>query len=224
MLKLAPSILSADFSKLGEEILTIEKAGAHYIHIDVMDGHFVPNISIGLPVIKSIRPITDMTFDVHLMIAEPEKYLEAFAQAGADIINVHAEVCPNLPDVIHKIKRLNKRAAVTVKPKTPIEPLFDIAQELDLILIMSVEPGFGGQDFITDSLRKAEDLANFISKNNLLVEIEMDGGIYLNNVRQVLDSGVNVIVAGSAIFKSEDPGKEVKNFYNAFKQWNNDQA
>ncbi len=221
MFKLAPSILSADFARLGEEVKIVEEAGAHYIHIDVMDGHFVPNISIGLPVVKSLRKITDMTLDVHLMIAEPERYIEDFAEMGADIINVHVEACKDAKKIIERIKSLDKRAALTIKPSTPIESVYDYLGELDMVLIMSVEPGFGGQEFNPDALKKASKLSDFIEKNNLLTEIEMDGGIYLSNVNEVLESGVNVIVAGSAVFGSKNPSEAVKSFYSTFRNFKN---
>ncbi len=219
MIKLAPSLLAADFSILGKEIRKIERAGAHYLHLDIMDGHFVPNISFGIPVVKSIRNVTNMTFDVHLMICEPIKYIEAFADAGADIINIHVEACDNIKESIAKIKSLNKRAAVTIKPMTDLEKVYDIIEDIDMVLVMSVEPGFGGQGIIPETLKKAEVLANYISNNKLLTEIEMDGGIYLSNVKDVLNAGVNVVVAGSAVFGVDDVESCVKEFYQVFKEY-----
>lgn len=218
MRKLAPSLLAADFSRLKDEIRKIERAGAHYLHLDVMDGHFVPNISFGIPVIQSIREVTNMTFDVHLMIENPDRYIEAFAGAGADIINVHIEACQNIKETIAKIKSADKRAAVTVSPATDISRVYDVLAELDMVLIMSVEPGFGGQEILPHIFKKAEKLANHIANEKLLVDIEMDGGIDLHNVRDVLSSGVKVVVVGSAIFKAEDPSQAVKDFYEVFRE------
>lgn len=219
MYKLAPSLLAANFAILGQQIKQIENAGAHYIHLDVMDGMFVPNISFGIPVIKSLRKTTPMTFDVHLMIAKPERYVEAFVNAGADIINVHVEACDDLKDTIRLIKNLNKRAAVTIKPSTPPETVFDVLGDVEMVLVMSVEPGFGAQGFIPETLKNAEKLATYIANNKLLVDIEMDGGIYLNNVTEALDAGVNVVVAGTAVFGAENPGEAVREFYSVFKEY-----
>ncbi|MDR2939015.1 MAG: ribulose-phosphate 3-epimerase [Clostridiales bacterium] len=215
MFKLAPSILAADFTQLGYQIKQIEESGAHYLHIDVMDGLFVPNISLGQPVIKSIRKATDMTFDVHLMIDSPDRYIEEFANAGADIINVHVEAVPDIDASIRKIKSCNKRAAITVKPNTDIEVVYPFLGLVDMVLIMSVEPGFGGQKLIPGALKKAEKLAGHITNNNLFTEIEMDGGINMENIKDVLNAGVNVAVVGSAIFGSSDIKKSVRDFYNA---------
>lgn len=212
MNKLAPSILTADFSKLGEELDIIEKAGAHYLHVDVMDGSFVPNISIGIPVIKSIRKASGLIFDVHLMIERPERHIKQFAESGADIINFHIEAVDNPERLIREIKSLGKKAAMTLKPGTAITDVYKYIDELSMVLIMSVEPGFGGQEFIAESLKKAEALRNYIEKNSLDVDIEMDGGIKLDNVRDVLNAGVNVVVTGSAIFDAEDKCKATKNF------------
>jgi len=211
---LAPSILAANFSALGEDISIVEKNGAEYLHFDVMDGRFVPNISFGIPVLAGIKKCTKLFFDVHLMIYDPLKYIEAFAEAGADIINFHIETVSDIPSIIKAIKKTGKKAAVTLKPNTPIEKIYKWADVVDMILIMSVEPGFGGQKFIELSYERAESLANYINKNNLHTKIEMDGGIDLTNLRRVLNSGVNVVVAGSAIFKQkhEDTAEAVKKF------------
>lgn len=216
--KLAPSILSADFTRLGEYIKTVERAGAHYLHFDVMDGHFVPNISFGVPVLRSIRPVSGLVFDVHLMISEPERYLDTFARAGADIINVHAEAARDLPSCLRQIRRLAKKAAVTVKPSTPVSEITRVADLIDLALIMSVEPGFGGQAFIPSALHKAEELAGFLLKRGLEAEIEMDGGIGLDNVRSALNAGVTVVVAGSAVFAltPEETADNVRAFLAVF--------
>lgn len=221
MYKLAPSILAADFANLGEEIKIIEAAGAHYLHLDIMDGHFVPNISMGIPVLKSIRKITDMTLDVHLMISEPSKYIKSFVDSGADIINIHAEISEDISESINIIKSFNKRVAITVKPDTDIDVVYPHIDNLDMVLIMSVEPGFGGQQFIPHTLKKAEKLADYVSKNNILLDIQMDGGIGLHNLKDVINSGVNVVVAGSSIFGVEDSTAAVKDFYNIFREVSN---
>jgi len=215
-LKLAPSILDADFTCLGEQIKDIEISGAEYIHADVMDGHFVPNISFGLPIIKSIRPLTDMVIDVHLMIDNPMKFVSRFADVGADIINFHLEAC-DPGSVLKAIKDNGKKAGLTIKPATPADKVIPFIDELDLILIMSVEPGFGNQKLIPESLRKAHILADYVEKHGLGLDIEMDGGINLSNVREVIQAGVNVIVAGSAIFRSVDPKVAVGAFMDIFK-------
>jgi len=201
--KLSPSILSADFAALGEQLAKIERSGAHYVHIDVMDGHFVPNITIGPLVIKSLRKRSKLIFDVHLMIENPWKYVQDFAEAGADIINFHIEAVKNPEALIDVIKRCGKQAAVTIKPETEIDAILPLINRVGMILIMSVNPGFGGQGLIPEALNKARRLRAYMRENNLSVDIEMDGGINLQNVKTVLDSGVNVIVAGSAIFGGE---------------------
>jgi ribulose-phosphate 3-epimerase len=222
MIKLAPSILASNLSKLEEEIMTIDKAGAHYVHIDVMDGHFVPNISFGMPVINSIRNITNMTFDVHLMIDEPYRYIKSFAEVGADIINIHVESCEDVKKVISRIKEFDKIPAITIKPNTDIECVYSLLEEVKMVLIMSVEPGFGGQKFIFESLNKAEQLASYVSNKNLNVDIQMDGGITLDNVKSVISSGVNVVVAGSSVYKKSkiETEEAVKQFYKIFKEYN----
>ena len=216
MIKLAPSILSADFSRLGKEIQAVREAGAHYIHIDVMDGHFVPNISIGPVVVKSLRPVSDAFFDVHLMIENPERYFEAFCDAGADLINFHLEASKDPLADIRLIKSLGKKAGITIKPGTPVEDVYPYLEQMDLVLIMSVEPGFGGQALIPGALVKARKLKDIITERRLPVEVEMDGGIYLENLRQVIEAGVDVVVAGSAVFKGGKPEERVGEFYRAF--------
>lgn len=209
---LSPSILAADFTVLGDEINEVKKAGAKYLHFDVMDGHFVDNISFGPPVLKSVRKATDLTLDVHLMISNPYKYIEAFANAGADIINFHYEAVDNHMDIINKIKSMNKKVGITVKPKTDIEKIYPFLKHLDMVLIMSVEPGFGGQKFNAEMLVKAKTLRKHIDDNNLSVDIEMDGGINLDNVNTVIESGVNVVVAGSAVFEKGKTEHNAKRF------------
>lgn len=220
MCKLAPSILAADFSQLGIALKTIEDAGAHYVHFDVMDGRFVPNISFGMPVLSSIRHCTKLEFDVHLMIMEPEKYLEPFAKAGADLISVHWEAMGNSENqmlhCIHEIKRLGKRAGVVISPHTSLDSILPFVEQVDLVLIMSVEPGFGGQALMPFTLDKTERLANFVQQKGLKTEIEMDGGIDMTNLRSVLDAGVNVVVAGSSVFGAVDIAQGVKGFLETF--------
>lgn len=198
--KLAPSLLAANFSHLGDDIAAVSRAGAHYIHFDVMDGCFVPNISFGTPVLGGIRPLTALPFDVHLMVERPSRLLDLFAQNGADILNVHMEAADDIPACVRRIHALGKKAAVTLKPGTPVAAVYPLAEETDMVLLMSVEPGFGGQAFLPETLRKAETLAGFAIHHGLSFDIEMDGGIGLNNVRPILDAGVNVVVVGSALF------------------------
>lgn len=211
MNKLAPSILSANFAALGEDVKKAERAGAQYLHIDVMDGAFVPSLSLGFPVIQSIRGLTDMVFDVHLMICDPDRYIEAFAAAGADIITVHAEACPHLNRTIASIKEQGIRAGVVLNPATPLSVLDYILEDLDMVLLMTVNPGFGGQKYIESCTRKIEELRKMITERGLDIDIEVDGGIKLDNVRKVLDAGANVIVAGSAVFEG-DVEQNVKEF------------
>jgi len=216
MYKLAPSVLAADFGQLANELRTVAEAGAHYAHIDVMDGHFVPNISIGVPVVKSLRKQSALVFDVHLMIAEPEKYIHAFADAGADIINFHLEAAKNPASLIQDIRALGVKPAITLKPGTPIEVVYPYASLVDMILLMSVEPGFGGQAFMPEALGRAKVLRSFLDKRNFATDIEMDGGIYIDNAAAVLASGVNILVAGTAIFGAADKAEAVRTFLRLF--------
>ncbi len=198
---IAPSILSADFAKLGEEVRAIDEAGADWIHIDVMDGHFVPNITIGPGVVKALRPHSAKPFDVHLMISPVDLFLDAFAEAGADIVTVHPEAGPHLHRTVQRIKALGKKAGVSLNPATPAKALDYVLEDIDLVLVMSVNPGFGGQKFITSQLRKIEAIANRIAKENLQVQLEVDGGIDPETARQAVAAGANVLVAGTAAFK-----------------------
>ena len=203
-IKISPSILSADFSKLGEEIIALEKAGADYIHIDVMDGHFVPNISIGPEVIKRLRPITKLPFDVHLMISPVNNFIKDFADAGANIITFHPEATDNVSETINLIKKLGKKVGVSLKPKSQINLIEDHLNEIDLILIMSVEPGFGGQKFMPEVLNKMKKLKNIINEKKLKIDIEIDGGINFENSRKAKDYGANILVSGSTVFKEHN--------------------
>ncbi|MGE5601084.1 MAG: ribulose-phosphate 3-epimerase [Pseudomonadota bacterium] len=198
---ISPSILSADFAKLGEEVRSIDEAGADWIHVDVMDGHFVPNITIGPGVVKALRPHSAKPFDVHLMISPIDNFLDAFAEAGADIITVHPEAGPHLHRTIQRIKVLGKKAGVSLNPATPAKALDYVLEEIDLVLVMSVNPGFGGQNFISSQLRKIEAIAKRIAKENLTVQVEVDGGIDPVTARQAVDAGATALVAGTAAFK-----------------------
>ena len=203
-IKISPSILSADFSKLGEEILALEQAGADYVHIDVMDGHFVPNITIGPEVIKRLRPITKLPFDVHLMISPVNNFIKDFADAGADIITFHPEATENISETINLIKKLGKKVGVSLKPKSQINLIESCLNEIDLILIMSVEPGFGGQKFMPEVLEKMKKLRNIVDEKKLDVDIEIDGGINFDNCKKAKDYGANILVSGSTVFKEHN--------------------
>jgi ribulose-phosphate 3-epimerase len=199
-IKISPSILSADFSILGEEIKSLEKAGADLIHVDVMDGHFVPNITMGPPIIKMIRKCTKLPFDVHLMISPVEKYIKDFANAGSDIITIHPEATDNLKRAIKTIKSLGKKAGVSLNPKTPISALMDVINEIDLILIMSVNPGFAGQSFMNEVLPKVKELRQLINEKKLEIDIEIDGGINFETAPLAIKAGANILVSGTTIF------------------------
>ena len=210
LIKISPSILSADFSKLGEEIVALEKAGADYIHIDVMDGHFVPNITIGPEVIKRLRPITKLTFDVHLMIEPVDNFIKDFADAGSDIITFHPEATKNLSETIKLVKSYGKKVGVSLKPESPINLITPYIDQVDLILIMSVNPGFGGQKFMPEVLDKMKKLRDITNEKKLSIDIEIDGGINFNNSRKAKDYGANILVSGSTVFK-ENNGDLKKN-------------
>jgi ribulose-phosphate 3-epimerase len=202
--KIAPSILSADFSRLGDEVRAVERAGADVIHVDVMDGHFVPNITIGPLVVQGLRKLTSLPLDVHLMIENPERYVDVFAQAGSDWMTIHAEACPHLKRMIKKIRQLQVRPGIVLKPATPLKTLYAILDDVDLVLIMSVNPGFGGQSFIPATLKKIEQLRKIIDKNRYPLEIEVDGGVKVENIREVSKAGGDIFVIGTGIFKTDN--------------------
>lgn len=201
-IKLAPSILSADFSCLGEQVMEVVKAGVDYIHIDVMDGHFVPNITVGVPMVAALRPLTDLPLDVHLMIEHPGQYISQFVEAGADIITVHVEACPHLHRVVQQIKDLGIRAGVALNPATPLNSIDEILTSVNLVLLMTVDPGFGGQSFIPQMLDKIRRLRKTLDQKGLDVELEVDGGITAEIAPKVVDAGARVLVAGAAVFNT----------------------
>jgi ribulose-phosphate 3-epimerase len=203
MMILAPSMLAADFKQLGNEIKLIEDNGAKYLHFDVMDGIFVPSISFGMPVLESIRPATNLVCDVHLMITEPIRYIEAFKKAGADLITIHLEACEDVNATIEKIRECGCKVGLSISPDTPVSALESYVDKVDMVLIMSVYPGFGGQKFIPGSLDKIRELKAMLDERNLEVDIQVDGGIYTSNVEEVVKAGANIIVAGSAIFRGD---------------------
>ena len=209
MVKIAPTILSADFAKLGEEIKEVESA-VDYIHVDVMDGHFVPNITIGPLIVDAIRPVTDLPLDVHLMIENPEHYIQAFVDAGADIITVHQEACPHLHRVVQQIKQAGVKAGVVINPATPVESIEYVLEDVDLVLVMTVNPGFGGQSFIPSGLNKIKQLFDLRSEHGYSYEIEVDGGVNQETAKQCIDAGADVLVAGSAIFNKDNRIEAIK--------------
>lgn len=218
MMILAPSMLSADFKELGKELRIIEENGAQYLHFDVMDGMFVPNISFGIPVLASIRPATKMVCDAHLMVTEPIRYVEAFAKAGADLITIHLEACEDVDATIAKIRECGCKVGISICPDTPVASLENYVEKVDMVLIMSVHPGFGGQSFIPSSLDKIRQLKAMIEEKGLSVDIQVDGGIGLGNVEEVVKAGANIIVAGSSVFR-DDIAKNTRDMLEILKKY-----
>ena len=204
MIKIAPSILASDFARLGEEVKDVEAAGADYIHVDVMDGHFVPNITIGAPIVRALRPVTSLPLDVHLMIENPDQYIEEFADAGADILTVHAEACPHLHRTIQLIKSKGVKAGVVINPATPVDAIKHVIEDVDLVLLMTVNPGFGGQAFIDRVLSKITETKQLADSLGVAPEIEVDGGVNAETARACIEAGATVLVAGSAIYSQSD--------------------
>ena len=219
MKKLAPSILSADFSRLGEEIKAVEEAGADYIHIDVMDGHFVPNITVGPLVVETAKAITRLPLDVHLMISDPDRYIKDFIQAGSDLLSVHVETCPHLQRTLTAIREQGAKSAVVLNPSTPLTALEYIVEDADMVLLMTVNPGFGGQNFIPTMLPKIQKVRHLIDEKNLPIELEVDGGINLENINQVAQAGADILVAGSAVFKSADCRETIRSMKEQLGSW-----
>ena len=216
--KLSPSILSADFCKLGEDIRQTEENGAEYLHLDVMDGVFVPSISFGMPVLASIKPSVKQVMDTHLMITEPIRYVEAFAKAGADILTIHYEACEDVRATLEKIRECGMKTGLSISPDTPVEVLREFLGEVDMFLIMTVHPGFGGQKLIPETLDKVRELRGMLKERGLETDIQVDGGIYASNIKDALDAGANVIVAGSAVFKG-NPGENTKELMEILKNY-----
>ena len=214
MIKISPSILSCDYSKMGEEFERMKECGADWLHIDVMDGHFVPNITLGAPIVKCMRKCSDLVFDVHLMISDPKKYIPDFAKAGSDVITFHIESDSPTEETIDLIRELGCKAALSVKPGTPVEEVFPFLEKLSMVLVMTVEPGFGGQSFMPDMMEKVKALRAEIDKRGLETEIQVDGGINEENAALAIESGATVLVAGSAIFGSKDPKKTIASLRN----------